>query len=724
MQQKRPFLQSIYPGNIFYRKDHIVRYILIVIIFLLLSNGKIQSAVLAQDIQPTETAQNNSRIFLSNINDQAFPTDQIIIKLKADSRNQFMIAQADFEQRLEQVAGRDIHFLRQMSGDALVFQLPERLPEDEISRIITRLSALAEIEYAVPDKIFRPALIPNDPQYHNQWHYYDTNGINAPGAWDITTGSSSIVTAVIDTGILNHADLSGRMVSGYDFISNTWVANDGDGRDNNPTDPGDWVSAGDCGFGEPAENSSWHGTHVAGTIGAASNNAIGVTGINWVSKILPVRVLGRCGGYDSDIIDGINWAAGINVPDVPQNLNPAKVINLSMSGLGICDSALQSAINAVVSKGTVVVVAAGNDHMDASSYAPGNCANVITVAATTYNGNRASYSNYGSTVEISAPGGDTVYGILSTSNSGITVPASDAYYYYSGTSMAAPHVAGVVSLMFSRNPSLTPDQVLSILQSTAKPFPGGSTCNTSICGSGIVNAAGAVWNALPFTGSYHSYLPLILKQDALPDWTVIKSETFESTFPNNWSIFDNDGSTNGTYFWGKRNCFPYEGNYSAWAVGAGTNGSGLTCGANYPALAKSWMSYGPFSLSDASQAELHYMLWLNSETNYDGVCRMASIDGNSFYGTCSSGNSNGWVEQTLDLSNVYSLGDLRGQKNVWILLYFLSDTDTTYSYGALVDNILLRKCTSAQGCASSSLVTSLPDLSGIVETNRQIQLQP
>jgi serine protease len=651
------------------------------------------------------------------------PTNQLILRFKADYEKSYSPARSDEIQRLSETAGAALDYFREMSGEAHVFRLPERLPMEQVRQIAQRLSALPEVDYAEPDRIFRPVLTPNDPQYASQWHYYDTYGINAPGAWDLTTGSSSVVAAVIDTGILNHTDLNGRTVAGYDFISDVWTANDGDGRDSNPSDPGDWVSAGDCGVGEPAEDSSWHGSHVAGTIGAASNNSIGVTGINWVSKILPVRVLGRCGGYDSDIADAIRWAAGLSVAGVPANANPAKVINMSLSGEGTCDATFQNAINAAVSAGTAVVVAAGNNNDDASDYAPGNCANVITVAATTRNGNRASYSNYGSVVEISAPGGDSVNGVLSTSNSGTTVPASDAYYYYTGTSMAAPHVSGVVSLMFSRNPSLTPAQVLSILQATAKPFPTGSTCNTSICGSGIVNAASAVFNALPFTASYYVYVPLVIKQELLPSWTIIKSETFEGSFPNTWSVFDNDGSDNGTYYWGKRNCMAYQGSYSAWAVGAGTNGSRLSCGANYPDYAKSWLKYGSFSLSDAYQAELRYMLWLNSESGFDGVCRMASIDGNTFYGSCSAGYSNGWVEQTLDLSNVYTLGDLRGRPNVWILIYFSSDSSINYSYGALVDNVVVRKCTSAGGCAASGSAGASAEPSGLVETPMMLELK-
>lgn len=188
-----------------------------------------------------------------------------------------------------------------------------------------------------------PLLVPNDPQYTNQWHYKGTYGIDAPAAWDIITGSTDIVVAVIDTGICNHADLAGRYLPGYDFVSDVLVANDGGGRDGDASDPGDWITAAEDGSGYfagcGASDSSWHGTHVAGTIGAASNNNFGVAGINWVSKILPVRVLGKCGGNTSDIIDGMRWAAGLTVAGVPANPYPAKVLNMSLGGSGACDLA-------------------------------------------------------------------------------------------------------------------------------------------------------------------------------------------------------------------------------------------------------------------------------------------------------------------------------------------------------------------------------------------------
>jgi serine protease len=360
---------------------------------------------------------------------------------------------------------------------------------------------LPEVEYAEPDYIKRATFVPNDPSYPAQWHYYEAEGINAPAAWDITTGSAAIKVGVIDTGITDHPDLAGRWVGGYDFITNVTTANDGNGRDSDPHDPGDWEPANACGPGSPPFNSSWHGTHVAGTIGAASNNGLGVAGINWVSQIVPVRVLGRCGGSTSDIADAMRWAAGLAVAGVPANANPVKVMNLSLGGSGPCGATFQNAINAVNAAGAIVVVAAGNSNANASNFSPANCIGVVTVAATDRGGNRTFYSNFGSVVEISAPGGETntnspspapQNGVLSTLNTGLTVPASPNYVYYQGTSMAAPHIAGVLSLMVSLDPSLDFTEALQILQSTARDFSPGSTCNTSSCGAGVADAAAAL----------------------------------------------------------------------------------------------------------------------------------------------------------------------------------------------------------------------------------------
>lgn len=342
---------------------------------------------------------------------------------------------------------------------------------------------------------------PNDPLYPDQWHYYEaTAGINAPGAWDLATGTGAVV-AVLDTGKTTHPDLTANWLGGYDFISNTSISRDGNGRDSNPQDQGDWSLAGECGSATPS-NSSWHGTHVAGTVGAAGNNGIGVAGVAFTAKVVPVRVLGKCGGLSSDISDAIVWASGGNVNGVPANPNPAKVLNLSLGGSGNCSQAYRRAINGAIGRGASVVVAAGNSNANASGFTPANCAGVITVAALDRTGNRAFYSNFGNVVEIAAPGGEVRLetdppgsrttpqnGILSTLNDGLTVPANPNYVTYMGTSMAAPHVAGVVALMLSRNPALTPAQVLAELQSNARPIPG--SCSGG-CGAGLVDAAATV----------------------------------------------------------------------------------------------------------------------------------------------------------------------------------------------------------------------------------------
>jgi serine protease len=424
----------------------------------------------------------NESISAADVSGLENATDRIIIRYRHTTGGLFSPTQDEQMQRLSQHAGATLTYLREMSGDAHVIHLPQKLPLEQVEQIAKQLTDLPEVEYAEPDRIVRHTLTPNDPRYGDQWHYYEsTGGINAPAAWDITTGSNAIVVAILDTGVTDHPDLIGRSVPGlgYDFVSED-ISNDGDGRDNDPRDPGDW-----CGSG----SSSWHGTHVAGTIGAVSNNGVGVAGVNWTSPLLHVRVLGACcWGYSSDIIDGMRWAAGLAVPGVPANAYPARVLNLSLGGQYRCPSYWQSAINDVTARGAVVVVSAGNANQDAANFTPAGCNGVITVAATDRDGSRAWFSNFGAAVEISAPG----VNVLSTWNTGTTTPGAATYTWMSGTSMAAPHVSGVVSLMLSRNPSLTPAQVLAILQQTARRFPSGSTCTTSLCGSGIVDAAAAV----------------------------------------------------------------------------------------------------------------------------------------------------------------------------------------------------------------------------------------
>jgi len=409
-------------------------------------------------------------------------TDRFIVRLREPS--------ADPRPRLAALGGRfgeRLEHLRAMSGGAHVVRLARRMMRAEARETARLLRSDPDLLSIEPDLVLRPMAVPNDPYFAQQWHYHEAaGGINLPAAWDITTGSNGITVAVIDTGVVAHADLGGRLVGGFDFIGDTAVSNDGDGRDGNAADPGDYGCNGDA--------SSWHGTHVAGTIGAASNNGSGVSGIDWNARILPVRVLGRCGGYTSDIIDGIRWAAGIAVPGVPANRLPARVENLSLGGEGACSAALQSAIDDVVARGTVVVVAAGNGNVDAVNTEPANCNGVIAVAATTRSGGRAGYSNYGSRITVSAPGGGAGGGVLSTYNTGPTTPRADAYAWFQGTSMATPHVSGVVSLMLAVNPSLTPAQVAERLRQAARAFPTGTgaDCNTALCGAGIVDAAASV----------------------------------------------------------------------------------------------------------------------------------------------------------------------------------------------------------------------------------------
>ena len=391
--------------------------------------------------------------------------------------------------------GERLDLLRAMSGGHHVVRLGRRVGKHEAHALARLLRGDARLALVEPDLRVRALAVPNDTMYGQQWHYFEPlGGINLPAAWDVTTGASSVTVAVVDSGVLPHADLAARLVPGYDFVSDVATANDGDGRDANASDPGD--------HGCDGAPSSWHGTHVAGTIGAASRNGAGVAGVDWASRILPVRALGRCGGYTSDIVDGMRWAAGVAVPGVPANANPARVMNLSIGADAACSAVFQGAVNDVIARGTVVVAAAGNQGRDVALTQPASCSGVIAVAATTRGGARAPYSNFGSKVAIAAPGGSGGDGVYSTFNAGATTPGADSYGWMQGTSMAAPHVSGVVSLMLAVAPALTPAQVLQRLQQGARAFPAGSDCTTATCGAGIVNAAASLAGLAPSTGTW------------------------------------------------------------------------------------------------------------------------------------------------------------------------------------------------------------------------------
>jgi serine protease len=407
---------------------------------------------------------------------------------------------------LSSAAGTPLHVVRAIAGGAWVVELLGAVDAAGAESLAANLEASGVARFAAPDYPIRPALKPNDPSFAQgfQWNLLDVAGsgyygIDAIDAWNITTGSSSMVIAVVDTGSLPHPDLSGRMLPGYDFITDPAIANDGDGRDPDATDPGDWVDAGFCAAPDnKAQDSDWHGTTVTGVLAANANNGVGIAGVDWNARILPVRALGRCGGSLSDILDGMTWAAGLPVPGVPANPNPAKVINMSLGGKGGCSAQFQSLINAVLDAGAFVVVSAGNDNANANAYVPASCGGVSTVAATDFFGARASYSNFSANLDISAPGGDAArYGvhgaIYSTWNTGKTTAAAPGYVFADGTSLSAPHVAGVAALMLAVNPSLLPAQIKSIMAQTATAFAAGSDCATQrICGAGIVNAFAAV----------------------------------------------------------------------------------------------------------------------------------------------------------------------------------------------------------------------------------------
>ncbi len=371
---------------------------------------------------------------------------------------------------------------RTLSVGGQVVSVSKSMGKAEALKLMNELAKDSTIEFIEPDRIMQAAMTPNDTRYNEQWHYFEaTGGMGMPAAWDLVTGSG-VVVAVLDTGITNHSDLNANVVAGYDFISSSTTAGDGNGRDSNPNDEGDYSGG---------YSSSWHGTHVAGTVAAVTNNSAGVAGVAFNAKIMPVRVLGRGGGTTSDIADAITWASGGAVSGVTTNSNPAEVINLSLGGSGSCDTTTQNAINGAVGRGTVVVIAAGNSNSNVSGFTPANCNNVVSVASNDREGNRASYSNYGALIDVTAPGGETATtanGVLSTLNSGSTTPGTESYAFYQGTSMAAPHVAGLVALMQSKAVS-TPATVESLLKSTARALPG--TCSGG-CGSGIVQAANAI----------------------------------------------------------------------------------------------------------------------------------------------------------------------------------------------------------------------------------------
>ncbi len=330
----------------------------------------------------------------------------------------------------------------------------------ETMRAIKRLRREADVEYAEPNYIRHSTLVPLDQLYPLQWHY---PMINLPQAWDITTGSSNVTVAVIDTGVLSaHPDLQGQLVPGFDFISDTLNANDGDGIDSDPFDPGD------SGVG----GSSYHGTHVAGTVAAATNNTDGVSGSSWATRIMPLRVLGLNGGTTYDIRQAVRYAAGLSNDSGTTLTQPVDIINLSLGGGGFSQQE-QDLFTLVRSQGTIVIAAAGNNASSVPFY-PGAYNGVVSVSAVDINRQRAPYSNFSAFVDVAAPGGDATQdvngdgnpdAVLSTGGEDTGGSLQLNYRFLQGTSMAAPHVAGVVALMKAVTPGLTPLQLDNLLAS-------------------------------------------------------------------------------------------------------------------------------------------------------------------------------------------------------------------------------------------------------------------
>lgn len=441
-----------------------------------------------------------------------------------------------------------LQLVGEVSPAISVVRLAIPLSRDNLDAALEDLRADPAIAFAEPDRRRYPHALPNDPLFTNQWYLQATqpSSMAATTAWDTTTGSNGIVIAVLDTGVrFDHPDLGrasegGRLLPGYDFVSGDsngtfTTANDGNGRDADPTDPGDWVTSSEASssvFGgacDGASDSSWHGTRVSGLIGARSNNAVGVSGTTWSPWILPVRVLGKCGGYDSDILSGMRWAAGLEVSGVEVNPYPARVLNLSLGSSERCSNSYQGVIDELVARGAVVVASAGNESGPVS--APANCNGVVAVVALRHVGTKVGFSNLGSRATLGAPGGNCVneganqpclFSIDTTTNSGRSGPVNNTYTdqfnYNVGTSFSAPLVAGITGLMLSVNASLSPAEVTARLRAGTKAWPAAPTdrvlpvcrvpsgvndlqpsecvCTTAACGAGMAYAPGALSEAL------------------------------------------------------------------------------------------------------------------------------------------------------------------------------------------------------------------------------------
>lgn len=463
----------------------------------------------------------------------------VIVKLRAASTGSVIAKLGSGGDRALAVARRTglaMSVGREIS-DSLVASRIE-LGGDSGDQALEKLRADPLVEYVALDYRRHPHVTnPNDTLFRGQWYLQDTepSSVNAINAWDRELGVSGVVVAVLDTGILyDHPDLGrgdrgGKLLPGYDFVTGVLQANDGDARDADPSDPGDWINDSDrtnTAFDDcDVTGSSWHGTRVAGMVGALTNNSAGVAGLSWNSFILPVRVLGKCGGNDSDILAGMRWAAGLRVNGIPDNPTPARILNLSLGATSACQPTYRDVIQELTARKVLVVISAGNEGTMVSS--PGNCPGVAAIAAIRHAGSKVGFSNLGPEVAIAAPGGNCVninggpclFSLDTTSNNGTTSPGThiftDQINSNLGTSFSAPIVSGIAALMLSRNHNLSTAQMLARLREGAQAFPTTVAdaptiqtchvpvnindvqleqclCTTAVCGAGMADAFNSV----------------------------------------------------------------------------------------------------------------------------------------------------------------------------------------------------------------------------------------
>jgi subtilisin family serine protease len=477
--------RGVFQGNTVIR---IVRRPIRAASLLALCVGLAQSVALAAPASPAPLLPQAER-------DAQAPTDRFIVVFRDDApEHRNAIARTHFLDAVgKRQGGLRLGHARRLATGGDLLTTDRKLDVHAAKRLLVELARDPRVLSVEVDRLHRPQGTPNDPRYPEQFYLQRSLGIDAVTAWNRSMGGGAVV-AVIDSGLTSHADLAANRVAGYDFIADVTRSNDGNGRDADASDAGNWNAYSECGDTGSAYDSTWHGTRVAGIIAAAVDNATGIVGVAPRAKIMPVRVLGKCGGYTSDIVDAITWASGGSVAGVPANGNPAEVINLSLatSSFDGCSASMQAAITGARSRGAVVVASTVDGSIiPIGSNMPIGCAGVIGVGAS----NNGKAVNGGSDIDILAPGGDDMdlwsnRRLLTTTDTGTSGPAGDGYTLVQGASYSAAQVSATIALMQSIR-AKSPDAVEGILRRTATPTTG---C-ASPCPRGIVDAAAATRDA-------------------------------------------------------------------------------------------------------------------------------------------------------------------------------------------------------------------------------------